>query len=101
MMVAPLLGEEDTLGVLSVLDRGRTGRSSLEELRLLGVFADQAAIALEIGERAERASALPADERARVTRLAGRIDALRGPRRDAALRLLDALEELLDADGQG
>ena len=34
MMVAPLLGEEDTLGVLSVLDRGRTGRTSLEELNL-------------------------------------------------------------------
>ena len=36
MMVAPLLGEEDTLGVLSVLDRGRTGRTSLEELEPAG-----------------------------------------------------------------
>jgi len=95
MMVAPLFGEEDTLGVLSVLDRGRTGRSSLEELRLLGAFADQAAIALAIGESAERVSGLPADEIARVARLAGRIGELRGPRRDAAARLLDALEDLL------
>jgi GAF domain-containing protein len=99
MMVAPLLGEEDTLGVLSVLDRGRTGRSSLEELRLLGVFADQAAIALEIGERAERASALPADELARVTRLVSLVDGLQGPRRDAALRLLGALEDLVADEG--
>ena len=95
MMVAPLLGEEDTLGVLSVLDRGRTGRSSLEELRLLGAFADQAAIALAIGDDAERASALPADDLARFTRLAGRLDAAGGRRRDAALRLLEALEDLL------
>ena len=99
MMVAPLLGEEDTLGVLSVLDRGRTGRSSLEELRLLGVFADQAAIALDLGERAERASALPADELARVTRLVARIDALGGARRDAAVRLLGALDDLLAGEG--
>ena len=95
MMVAPLTGEEDTLGVLSVLDRGRTGRTSLEELNLLGAFAEQAALALALGEDAERASALPADELARVTRLAAQVDALSGPRREAALRLLDALEALL------
>ena len=59
MMVAPLLGEEDTLGVLSVLDRGRTGRTSLEELNLLGAFAEQAALALALGESAGRAAALP------------------------------------------
>jgi GAF domain-containing protein len=98
MMVAPLIGEEDTLGVLSVLDRGRTGRSSLEELTLLGAFAEQAALALALGESAERASALPAGDLARVTRLAARIDALGGPRRDAAVRLLDAFETLLRED---
>ena len=92
MMVAPLLGEQDTLGVLSVLDRGRTGRSSLEELNLLSVFATQAAIALALGERAERASATPDP---RVARLVARIDALSGPRREAGLALLDALDALL------
>ena len=95
MMVAPLVSDEDTLGVLSVLDRGRTGRTSLEELSLLGAFAEQAALALALGESAERASALPADELARVTRLAAQVDALSGPRRDAALRLLDAFETIL------
>jgi len=53
--------------------RAPPGRSSLEELRLLGAFADQAAIALEIGERAERASALPADELARMARLVSQV----------------------------
>lgn len=95
MMVAPLLGDEDTLGVLSVLDRGRTGRTSLEELNLLGAFAEQAALALALGESAEQAAALGAGERARVTRLATRIDTLSGPRRDAVVQLLDALETLL------
>ena len=95
MMVAPLLGEEDTLGVLSVLDRGRTGRTSLEELNLLGAFAEQAALALSLDESAGRAAALPAGDLERATRLAARIDALSGTRRDAALQLLDALETLL------
>ena len=95
MMVAPLLGEEDTLGVLSVLDRGRTGRTSLEELNLLGAFAEQAALALALDEGAERAAALPAGDLARLTRLASRIDAVSGTRREAAVQLLDALETLL------
>jgi len=95
MMVAPLIGEQDTLGVLSVLDRGHTGRSSLEELNLLSAFATQAAIALALGERAERTSTPPD---ARVARLIARIDALSGPRREAGLALLDAVETLLRGD---
>jgi GAF domain-containing protein len=99
MMVAPLLGAEETLGVLSVLDRGTTGRSTMQELELLGAFATQAALAVELGEGAERAAELLGaagdDDVGRVARLAARLDALDGPRRDAAWRLLDALEGLL------
>jgi len=98
MMVAPLLGEEDTLGVLSVLDRGRTGRTSLEELNLLGAFAEQAALALALDDSAGRAAAMPAGDLARLTRLAARIDALSGTRREAAVQLLGALETLLRED---
>jgi hypothetical protein len=43
IMIAPLLREERTLGVLSVLDRGSSGRSTLQELELLVHFDDQAA----------------------------------------------------------
>jgi GAF domain-containing protein len=99
MMVAPLLGEEDTLGVLSVLDRGRTGRSTIQELELLEAFGVQAALAVQFGEGATRAAGLLADsgddDVGRVARLAQRVDSLEGPRREAAARLIDALGELL------
>jgi GAF domain-containing protein len=98
IMVAPLLGEEDTLGVLSVLDRGRTDRTTLQELELLDAFAAQAALAVQLGEGAERAAGLlsdSGDDVARVALLASRVDSLSGPRREAAVRLLDALGDLL------
>lgn len=98
IMVAPLLGEEDTLGVLSVLDRGRTGRSTVQELELLEAFAVQAALAVQLGEGATRAASLLSeadDDIARVAALARRVDALDGPRREAAVRLLEALGELI------
>ena len=99
IMVAPLLGEDDTLGVLSVLDRGRTGRSTMQELQLLEAFAGQAALGLMLGESAERAAGLlegaPGDDVGRVARLALRVDSLTGPRREAAVRILDALADLI------
>jgi GAF domain-containing protein len=99
IMVAPLLGEDDTLGVLSVLDRGRTGRTTMQELELLDAFAGQAALGLALGEGAERAAGLlagaPGDDVSRVAALALRVDALSGPRREAAVRLLDALADLI------
>ena len=51
MMLAPLLHGERTLGVLSVLDRGRTDRATLQELELLVTFADQAALAVNLEAR--------------------------------------------------
>jgi GAF domain-containing protein len=99
IMVAPLLGEDETLGVLSVLDRGRTGRSTMQELELLDAFGAQAALALVVGESAERAAELlagaPEDDVGRVAALALRVDSLEGPRREAAVRLLDALADLI------
>jgi GAF domain-containing protein len=101
IMVAPLLGEDETLGVLSVLDRGRSGRSTMQELELLDAFAAQAALALTLGESAERAAGLLSgaseDDVGQVARLAARVDSLEGPRREAAVRLLNALAELIGA----
>jgi GAF domain-containing protein len=99
MMVAPLLRDERTLGVLSVLDRGTTGRSTLQELDLLVQFAGQAAVALDMGEAARRAVSLleddPDDVLAAVCALARRLETLGGHRREAGFALVAALDALL------
>jgi GAF domain-containing protein len=99
IMAAPLLSDEAALGVLSVLDRPQRSQFSLAELELLGLFASQAAIALDIVQRTRRAKAALAGEQDAnaLARLAAAVDALDGGRRPAALRLLDALTELLEA----
>jgi GAF domain-containing protein len=57
LMAVPLLHEERTLGVLEVLDRPKDARFTLAEMELLGLFAGQAAIALDLLQRARRAKA--------------------------------------------
>jgi len=96
LMAVPLLHEERALGVLSVLDRQTA--FSLAEMDLLGMFANQAAIALDLLLRARRAkSALDGagPDAARVAAVAAALDALEGERRDAGRRLLSALEDVL------
>jgi GAF domain-containing protein len=99
LMAVPLLHDERALGVLEVLDRPQQARFTLAEMDLLGLFANQAAIALDLLQRARRARAALQDggagELAIVARLAERIDRLSEPGRAAGLRLLTALEELL------
>ena len=96
-MAVPLLHEEQTLGVLEVLDRPQQSRFSLQEMELLGLFASQAANALELLQRARRAEAVLAGEGelAAIARLAATLEARGEDNRDAALKLLAALEELL------
>jgi GAF domain-containing protein len=92
LMAVPLLHEERALGVLEVLDR--TTRFTLAEMELLGLFAAQAAVALDLLQRAREAeAALAGDGRlAIVARLAA---ALESREDEAAARLLAALEEIL------
>ncbi len=99
LMAVPLLHEERALGVLQVLDR-EGERFSLAEMELLGLFASQAAVALDLLQRARRARAAleGADEElALVARLAEAVDARSEGERDAALALLAALERVLRA----
>src|SRR3954470_15914778 len=100
IMSVPLLVEERVLGVLQVLDRPHRPGFSLQEMDLLGVFANQAAIALDLLQRSRRAKA--ALERGSadvivVARLAAALDALTEDRRNEALALLEALEDVLRA----
>src|SRR6187397_769457 len=58
LMAVPLLHEERVLGVLQVLDRPKRSRFTLQEMELLGLFANQAAIALDLLQRGRRARAM-------------------------------------------
>lgn len=97
LMAVPLLHDEEVLGVLQVLDRPQRERFSLQEMELLGLFGNQAAIALDLLGRARRARAVVDDESPLgvVARLAATLDALPPERREPGLALLAALEEIL------
>jgi len=99
LMAAPLLHEEGALGVLEVLDRPERSLFSLREMELLALFANQAAIAVDLLLRARRAEQLLEGgdgELGVVARLAASVTALEGPQREAGLRLLRDLADTLD-----
>jgi hypothetical protein len=83
--------------VLSILDRPRRASSGLAELDLLGLFAHQAAVALELFEAARRAEAAldGGGELASLARLAAALDGQGPERRQAATALMAALETVL------
>jgi GAF domain-containing protein len=100
LMAVPLLYDERALGVLEVLDRPQQSAFSLQEMELLGLFANQAAIALDLLQRAREADAVLNEGKgdlAVVARLAAVVTALEGNRREAGLRLLGDLAETLAA----
>ena len=76
-------------------------RFSLAEMDLLGLFANQAAIALDLLARARRAKALLAGdgEAAVVARLAALVDERALSERTESVRFLEALEALLRTEG--
>jgi GAF domain-containing protein len=99
LMAAPLLHDEDALGVLEVLDRPERSLFSLQEMELLGLFANQASIAVDLLQRARRAQRVldsAEGELAVVARLAATIDRLEGERREAGVRLLRELALTLE-----
>ncbi len=98
LMAVPLLHEDRALGVLEVLDRPQEARFTLEESDLLGLFANQAAIALDLLQHARRARSVldGSDEESRlVARVASALADLEGEAREAGLRLVAALGEVL------
>jgi GAF domain-containing protein len=98
IMSVPLLAEERALGVLQVLDRPARPGFSLQEMDLLSLFGNQAAIALDLLQRSRRAKAALENggaDVAVVARLATAIDDLVDDDRDKAMRLLAALDDVL------
>jgi GAF domain-containing protein len=96
LMAVPLVNGESTLGVLQVLDRATDRSHSLGEIDLLILFANQAAIGLDLLQTARRARAV-ADRgeggEAVVARLAALLE--RSEDDPAGLRLLESLEAVL------
>ena len=104
LMAVPLLHEDRSLGVLEVLDRPQRSQFSLVEMDLLGLFANQAAIALDLLRRARAAElVLGTDDQAAgvVARLATTVEAIDEDRREPALKLLKAVEEVLAQEEGG
>ena len=98
LMAAPLLHDEQALGVLSVLDRPEQSLFSLREMELLGLFANQASIAVDLLLKARRANRIVSHSEGDlhvVVRLAAAVDALEDSRRAAGTRLLGELADTL------
>jgi GAF domain-containing protein len=98
LVAVPLLTDDRAIGVLSVLDREHVDRPfSLAEMDLLTLFADQAAIGLDLlraGRRARAVADGAGDERAAVV---ARLAELLGEDDEDGLRLLEALERVLSS----
>jgi GAF domain-containing protein len=103
LMAVPLLHDERALGVLEVLDRPARPGAALEDVELLGLFAGQAAIALDLLQAARRArAALEGSGRdlGILARLAGTIYGLEDERRAVGLELLASLDKLLSDESR-
>ena len=103
IMAVPLLHEERALGVLEVLDRPAHPGAALEEVDLLGLFAGQAAIALDLLRAARRARAAlegSGKELETVASLAAAIDRLEDERRAVGIELLASLDKLFGGEGR-
>jgi len=97
LMAVPLLAEERALGVLEVLDRSGPA-FTLAEMDLLGLFANQAAVGLDLLQRARKARAAldGQGDLAGIARIVSTLDDTENDeRRTAGLELLRALEKLL------
>ena len=103
-MAAPLLAGDAPVGVLQVLDRPKRTTFSLGELELLGKFANQAAIAVELvlhARRVERVLGNAPDELRLVARAAAAIEQAEGADRARRLRLLEALADVMERASPG
>lgn len=103
LMAVPLIYEDTVLGVLNVLDRPQRSRFSLAEMDLLELFAQQAATALHLLLQARRTRAVlssAGDDLVAVARLAATVDSLEGSRREAAVRMIGELDNVLRPAGR-
>ena len=100
LMCAPLLHADGVLGVINVLDRPLRPGFALEEIDLLGQFANQAALALLQLQRARRVRRMLEGERDELQAVARLAAALAGHSATAEqVALLDALTAVMRGRG--
>ena len=95
LMAVPLLIEERAVGVLEVLDRPNDTSFSLAEMDLLTRFAHQAAIGLDLLQKARRARAVLEHGHGRPAQVARIAELLERSDDRVGGQLLDALEAIL------
>jgi GAF domain-containing protein len=99
IMAVPLLSGERSLGVLEVLDRPTGERFTADQADLLGMFATQAAIALDLLARSRAARRLLESGEGGgevITRVAAAFDRADVDEQQAGRELLEALARLLE-----
>lgn len=99
LMAAPVVCDEEPIGVLEVLD-SRQERPPLGQLELLSLFGLQAAAALRIVQRSRAARSLLGDGDSDLTELMDVVrylDGLDHERRRAGLRMFGSMRAMLDA----
>lgn len=97
VMAAPLLDGEESIGVLEVLDGRTDPRRTLGDLELLGLFANQAALALRVVIRSQAALTRYLDDDA-VAGVAAALGGLTGTRREAGHQLLTNITDMLTTE---
>lgn len=95
LMAVPLLIEERALGVLEVLDRPNEAPFSLAETDVLTLFASQAALGLDLLQKARRARAALDQGGGRPAQVARIAELLEHSDDRVGDQLLDALEAIL------
>lgn len=98
LMAAPLLGYDEALGVLEVLDYTPCPTSTLQAMDLLMLFAKQAATALRIVQRSRAARRILQQDGGQLAELVSvvqTLDALNEEQREAGLRLLGSFRTLV------
>jgi GAF domain-containing protein len=96
IIAAPLLVEGEAIGVIEVLDRANDSRGELSDLDILGLFAGQAAIGLQMLRRGRLADDLSEHAPGGQSLLAQALKLLRGcdeQQLEKAVRVLTAVLE--------
>jgi len=106
LLASPLLHDDHAVGVLEVLDHRAERARILGELDVLGLFARQASVAIDLVHRVRVALARGVDggDHAVLVEIAEALGGLGAHRRAPATRLLTAVRDVLvaaGADGTG